>query len=62
MEVMPCHAGRCVMWSTWEEWSKCSEPCGSGKQQRYRTCLGDNCPGNAEVFLSDAVLIILKEI
>ncbi|XP_078487952.1 uncharacterized protein LOC100179634 isoform X3 [Ciona intestinalis] len=35
----PCNTSPCPMWSTWESWGGCSNPCEGGLQSRIRTCL-----------------------
>ncbi|CAB4065357.1 unnamed protein product [Lepeophtheirus salmonis] len=33
---------RCPFWSSWGEWTSCSQSCNGGKQKRYRECLNDD--------------------
>ncbi|XP_020629634.1 SCO-spondin-like [Orbicella faveolata] len=38
-------------WGSWGQWSACTKTCGTGTQNRKRTCLGSgngNCPGSNE--------------
>ncbi|XP_040567740.2 LOW QUALITY PROTEIN: SCO-spondin-like [Lepeophtheirus salmonis] len=40
--VEECNKQRCPFWSSWGEWTSCSQSCNGGRQKRYRECLNDD--------------------
>ena len=46
-EVSPCvHVSPPAEWTSWGEWSQCTQPCGGGVSVRSRSCEGQGfCPG-----------------
>lgn len=49
-----CDKGPCVEWTSWSEWSTCSQSCGGGEQTRERMCKGgSSCEGQSKVIFSN---------
>ncbi|XP_052282311.1 uncharacterized protein LOC127879496 isoform X2 [Dreissena polymorpha] len=52
-----CFEPSCANWSSWENWSSCSNNCGHGLQKRTRSCVGStnmlySCSGSDEQYIS----------
>ena len=53
IETRTCNQKICPEWSQWSDWTACSATCGTGFQQKLRTCYnsknGDDCSGQTQI-------------
>uniref|UniRef100_A0A0N5BLK6 Uncharacterized protein n=1 Tax=Strongyloides papillosus TaxID=174720 RepID=A0A0N5BLK6_STREA len=46
-EIRQCNTQTCCNFNEWQEWTNCSNQCGTGQRNRIRLCTCGNCPGES---------------